>query len=192
MVNLAEQIGSTKRDDATVTNPDRLRGATMEPSIILTTIAGIAATFIGFAGVIFAIGRYSQGAWREAERNAVFNLLVPATAALFLALLPLVIATGPPAGPALWRVYNAILVAVHLPLVASAARLALRKQLIEPIPLRFVLIPGGFIAVLANLIVVAGGLTSFTVLTYVAGLAWFLFVSAVQLLMLVFSHTRDS
>jgi hypothetical protein len=162
----------------------------MDPQALLMTIAQVAATFIGFTGVIFAIGRYSQGGGSDSERNAVLNLLLPATAALFLAFLPLVAATAFSPGPASWRICNAVLAAVHLPLVSSAARLAWRKQLLEPIPLRFVLIPGGFVAVAANVVVAIGALPGLAVLAYVAGLIWFLLISAIQLGTLILSHTR--
>ena len=162
----------------------------MDAQNLLTTIAQVAATFIGFTGVIFAIGRYSQGGWSDSERNAVFNLLLPATAALFLAFMPLVAGTAFPSEPMIWRVYNAVLAVVHLPLVTSAARLAVRRQLLEPIPLRYVLIPVGFVAVAANVAVAFGALQSLAVLIFVAGLVWFLLVAAVQLGMLILSHTR--
>ena len=162
----------------------------MDPLSLLATIAQIAATFVGFTGVIFAIGKYAQGGWSASERNAVVNLLLPATAALFLALFPLVIATGFTTSPAFWRVSNAILAIVHLPLVASAARLALRGQLLEPIPLRYVLLPLGFLAVAGNVVVVVGAWQSWAALIYVAGLALFLLVSAVQLAMLILAHAR--
>ena len=62
----------------------------MDPQNVPATIAGVASAFIGFTGVIFAAGRFAQGAWMRSERNALVNMLIPALAALFLAFVPMV------------------------------------------------------------------------------------------------------
>ena len=49
----------------------------MEPQSVLAIIAGVASTFIGFTGVIFAVGRSSRDGWNAAERTALLNLLMP-------------------------------------------------------------------------------------------------------------------
>ena len=38
----------------------------MEPWSVLALIAGVASTFIGFTGVIFALGRSSREGWKPA------------------------------------------------------------------------------------------------------------------------------
>jgi len=88
-----------------------------------------------------------------------------------------------------WRLANGALGAVHLSLIANATRAAIRARLLEPIPLRFVLIPGGYFAVLANVAVVLGFLQEYGAMVFCLGLVWFLFVSAVQFVMLIFLHT---
>jgi hypothetical protein len=60
----------------------------------LMTIAQIAATFVGFAGVVFAVDRASATGVTGPERNAILNLLVPSIAALFLAFIPLIAAAA--------------------------------------------------------------------------------------------------
>lgn|SRR5689334_21203084 len=162
----------------------------MDPQNVLITIAQVAATFIGFTGIIFAIGKYSQGGWSDSERAAVIHLLLPAAAALFLAFLPLVAAVGFASGPTIWRVWNGALAAVHLPMVTNAARLAFRGKLMEPIPLSYVLIPGGYIVIAMNLLVVSGFFSNLAAMIYAAGLVWFLLIASVQLGMLILSQTR--
>ena len=64
----------------------------MEPDGVLAIVAGVASTFIGFTGVIFAVGRSSRGGWTAAERTALLNLLMPSIVVLFLAFIPIVAA----------------------------------------------------------------------------------------------------
>lgn len=160
----------------------------MENRDLLLALAGVAATFIGFAGVVFAVDRSSQRGVTGPERTALLHLLLPSIAVLFLAFAPLVLAAR--AGPhdPQWRLANGVLAVVHLLLIANATRAAIRSRLLEPIPLRFVLIPGGYLAVAANVVVVLGFYTGFGAVAYLGGLVWFLFVSAVQFVMLIFLH----
>jgi hypothetical protein len=156
----------------------------MDPYSVLATLAQIAATFVGFTGVIFAVGRFSGGAWKGAERNAFLNLLLPSTIALFMAFVPM-IASDAMADAAVWRFSNLILALVHAPLVTSALVLALRGQLAEPLPLRFVLIPGGYASVIASALVALGLLQDVAAIAFTGGLVWFLFVAATQFVLLI-------
>jgi hypothetical protein len=161
----------------------------VDPLGLLTTIVQVAATFVGFTGIIFAIGKYSQGEWNESERAAVFHLLLPSIAAMFLAFLPLLAVTGSPGAPT-WRLWNAVVAFVHLPMVTNAARLKLRGQLIEPIPLSNVLVPGGYVVILFNLLIAAGLLHGAGAAMYAASLVWFLLIASVQLALLILTHSR--
>lgn len=163
----------------------------MDSQNLLTTIVQVAATFIGFTGIIFAIGKYSQGGWSDAERAAVLHLLLPSIAALFLAFLPLLAASGFEPGPGQWRVWNLLSVLIHLPMVTNAALLKWRGQLIEPVPLSNVLVPGGYVVIVANLIVVAGFFQGIAATVFAASLVWFLLISSVQLALLILTHTRE-
>jgi hypothetical protein len=163
----------------------------MDSQNLLTTIVQVAATFIGFTGIIFAIGKYSQGGWNDAERAAVLHLLLPSIAALFLAFLPILAASGIEAGPGQWRLWNLLSALVHLPMVTNAARLKWRGQLIEPVPISNVLVPGGNAVILTNFIVVAGVLQRLSVTIFAASLVWFLLISSVQLALLILTHTRQ-
>jgi len=49
----------------------------MQPESLLTAVAGVASAFIGFTGAIFAVGRFSKGAWKVSERHSLINVLVP-------------------------------------------------------------------------------------------------------------------
>jgi hypothetical protein len=162
----------------------------VDPQVVLATLSGVAVTFIGFTGIVFAIGRYSSGGWGERDRMAIIHLLLPSALVLFLALIPLVAATGRTPGPGFWRTMNAVLALIHLPLVGNAARLGFRGRLIEPIPFSYVLVPGGFAVVLLNALVAFGRLQGFATLLYAAGLVWFLVISVVQLGVLILSQAR--
>ncbi len=164
----------------------------MENRELLLALCGVAATFIGFAGVVFAVDRSSQRGVTDPERTALLHLLLPAIAVLFLALVPVVLSARAGSHDPHWRLANGVLGAVHLMLIANATRAAIRSRLLEPIPLRVILIPGGYLALAANVAVVLGFLQDFSAVIYLGGLVWFLFVSAVQFVMLIFLHTDDS
>ena len=157
----------------------------MEPWSILAVIAGVASTFIGFTGVIFAVGRSSLDGWNPRERTALLNLLLPAVFVLFLAFVPIVASTGIQSQELIWRGSNGVLAAIHLALVTSAFRAALKATLMEPVPLRFVLIPGGYLSGLLSALAALGFVPRFTVTVFVGGLVWSLLVAAVQFVMLI-------
>ena len=156
------------------------------------TIAGVAATFIGFASVVFAVGRTSERGFSIHEGNALSHLLIPATCVLFLAFVPVVASVGFNVYPQIWRVSNGLLGLIHLALAVSATRAAAQSQILEPLPVRLILIPGGFLALAANFAVVFGFLQGFAAMIYIGGLVWFLLVSAVQFVMLIRLHARAS
>ena len=155
-------------------------------------IAQIAATFVGFAGVVFAVDRASASGVSGPERNAILNLLVPSIAVLFLTFIPLIAAAAVANDIEIWRAANAVLGTVHAVLLAGAFRAAMRGQLLESVPLRVVLLGGGSVAVLANVAVVLGFAPRFASVAYLGGLVWFLFVSGIQFVMLVVLHVRAS
>ena len=163
----------------------------MEGRDILLAMAGVAATLIGFASVVFAVGRASQGGLSIPERNALSHLLIPANCVLFLAFVPVVAAVGFTSQSQIWRISNGLLGIVHLALVINATRAAARSQILEPLAVRAVLIPGGFVVLAANFAVVFGFLQHFAPMIYIGGLMWFLLVSAVQFVMLIFLHVRE-
>ena len=157
----------------------------MNPENALAAVAGVAATFVGFTGVIFAVGRFSQGNWTTPERNALGNLLMPSLLALFMALFPLALLASVESSAMIWRIANSLLALIHLPLVSSALWRAVRSELAEPIPLRFVLIPGGYVSVVASSVVALGVFSRFGAAVFTAGLVWFLVVAATQFVMLI-------
>jgi hypothetical protein len=157
----------------------------MEPWSVLALIAGVASTFIGFTGVIFAVGRSSLDGWSPRERTALLNLLMPSVVVLFLAFVPIVASTGIHSEELIWRGSNGLLAAIHLALVTSALRAALKATLMEPVPLRFILIPGGYLSGILSALAALGYLPQFGVMVFVAGLVWSLLVAAVQFVMLI-------
>ena len=76
----------------------------MQDRDTLMAIAQIAATFVGFAGVVFAVKRASVSGVSDRERNAITNLLIPSTAVLFAAFIPLVATTAGGGETGVWRV----------------------------------------------------------------------------------------
>lgn len=164
----------------------------MEDRDFLLALAGVAATFIGFAGVVFAVDRSSHRGVSDPERTALLHLLLPSIAVLFLAFGPMVLWARVGSHDPHWRFANGILGVVHLLLIGNATRAAIRSRLLEPIPVRFVLIPGGYLAVAANVAVVLGYCQEYGAMAYLGGLVWFLFVAAVQFVMLIFLHTDAS
>lgn len=157
----------------------------MSPETVLTAIISVAAAFIGFTGVIFAVGRFSRGQWTPAEHNALMHLLLPSTLALFLAFVPMVALTAVGSGAGVWRVSNALLAVIHAPLVSRGLWLAIRGELAEPLPLRFVLIPLGYASVVASALVAFGFLQAYATTAFTGGLVIFLLVAAIQFVMLV-------
>ena len=164
----------------------------MQDRDTLMAIAQIAATFIGFAGVVFAVESASSRGVSDRERNAIMNLLMPSIAVLFIAFVPLVAAAGGGGDVRIWRASNAIIGIVHSVFLTGAFRAALRNQLLEPVPVRFLLLGGGLMAVLANLVIVLGFFSQFAATAFLAGLVWFLLVSAIQFLMLIVLYVRAS
>jgi hypothetical protein len=156
---------------------------------VFATIAQVAATLIGFTGVIFTIGRFSEGGMDPTERNALIHLLMPAVMALFLAIAPMVAASGTQPDVVFWRVFNGILAAVHAPVVTDGARAALRGQLPEPIRLQLSMVTFGFLTIVTNLAVTFGFADDFAVLAYLVVVSWFLLVSVVEFILLILAHT---
>jgi hypothetical protein len=157
----------------------------MDSWSVLAVIAGVAATFIGFTGVIFAVGRSSRDGWNASERTALLNLLMPSVVVLFLAFIPIVASTGIQSQLLIWRGANGLLAVIHLALVTSALRAALKSRLLEPVPLRFFLIPGGYVSGIVSAFAALGYFPQFAVMAFVAGLVWSLLVAAVQFVMLI-------
>ena len=63
-------------------------------------------------------------------------------------------------------------------------------EILEPLPVRLVLIPGGFLAMAANFAVLFGFVPDLAAMIFIGGLVWFLLISAVQFVMLIFLHAR--
>jgi len=152
---------------------------------VLAVIAQVAATFLGFTGVIFAVKSVSASSWTRTDRNALIHLLVPTIIVLFMAFVPLVGSISTGTDDVLWRVSNALLFVVHAPLVSRVLWLSLKSQLIEPVPFRFVGLPIGFSSVAANLLVALGFLDGYGATAFAGGLVWLLVVATIQFVMLI-------
>ena len=57
--------------------------------------------------------------------------------------------------------------------------------MVEPVPLRFVLIPVGYLSTAMSAVAAAGMLQVYALMIFTGGLVWFLLVAAIQFVMLV-------
>ncbi len=57
--------------------------------LVLLAIAGVAATFAGFSGVVAAFGRRTDGKWLPEERFRLTNMLITSLGACLFAFVPL-------------------------------------------------------------------------------------------------------
>lgn len=73
---------------------------------LLNTFAVVAATLTGFIGVVFVLGRRSEGDLSIHESSAVFHLLYTALGALFLSLVAGVFLISTDKQVLIWRVAN--------------------------------------------------------------------------------------
>jgi len=167
-------------------------GKLVEADAVLETFAQVSATLVGFSGVVFAIGRFSQGGLSPAERMGLLHLLIPAAAALFLAMLPMVISTRVEPDALFWRAFNGLIGAVHLFTFGDAMRAVLRREVPDPVAVYLVTIPIGAATIVANFLVVLGFIEQLAVLIYLISVLWFLFISVTQFILLILAHVREN
>ena len=110
---------------------------------------------------------------------------MPSVVVLFLAFIPIVASTGIHSQALIWCCANACLAAIHLAVVTAALRAAWTSTLLEPVPLRFLLIPGGYASGICSAVAALGYWPRFAVMAFLAGLVWSLLVAAVQFVMLI-------
>lgn len=81
---------------------------------LLFTIAEIAVALIGFSGVVTVLGHRGQGNWQAAEKVRLQAMVEPSIIALFGALSPATLGLILESGDSLWRLSNALVLAMHL------------------------------------------------------------------------------
>ena len=76
---------------------------------LLTVMAEVGIALAGFTGLVVVLGRRAHGDWTPAERTQLAILLQTSLAAVFFALLPLLIPRLPFPETAVWRTLTGIL-----------------------------------------------------------------------------------
>ena len=166
-------------------------GVTLGSFDILGTLAEVAATIIGFTGVVFAIGQFSSGGITATQRMGIVHLLVPASISLFLALLPLVLLYAVKESPAFWQYLNLLVGLIHTVGIADASLRIFRRQALDPIQLQIALLLVAYLLILTNFAIAAGYLSNLAVAIYIGSICWLLFISVLQFVLLILSHNKE-
>src|SRR6266446_6342283 len=77
--------------------------------LVLLAIAGVAATFAGFSGVVAEFGRRAHGEWLPEERFRLTNMLVISLGACLFAFIPSTEELLRVPEPALWTIASTLL-----------------------------------------------------------------------------------
>ena len=72
--------------------------------LVLLGIAGVAATFTGFTGVVAAFGHRAEGGWRPEEQFRLVNMLCMSLGACLLSFVPLAVDALGLSAARLWTV----------------------------------------------------------------------------------------
>jgi len=150
--------------------------------LILLGMAGVAATFAGFSGVVAVFGRRAHGEWFLEDRFRLTNMLVTSLGACLFAFLPTVGVLLHLHGPDLWAVASLLMggycVAYIVNLIPNWQHLILKHpgvlsarasvviwassvlaallQLLNAIPILFHREPGPYVLGLLLLLIIAG------------------------------------
>ena len=157
---------------------------------ILETIAEIAVTIVGFTGVVFAIGQYSNAGITSTQRMGIIHLLIPASLSLFLALLPLVLLFVIEESPKFWRSLNLLIGVIHVIGIIDATRRIYRGQALDPVQLQIVLVVIAYLLILTNFVIAIGYLHSLAVAIYIGSICWLLFISVLQFVLLILDNHK--
>lgn len=76
--------------------------------LILLGIGSVAATFVGFSGVVVVFGERSHGKWLSQDRFRLVNLIVMSLACCLFSFVPLVLHIYPVAVNKIWVISSAI------------------------------------------------------------------------------------
>jgi hypothetical protein len=154
---------------------------------LLQTIAEVAATLAGFSGVVFILGRRSEGRLSAKERSGLFHLLFTACSALVLALAlaaAVVVADG---SQAAWRAASGLLGALCLFGSVRAAVEEVRGEHGLSRVVAWLLPAGGSVLGLACILVALGSFTDLAPAACLACLIWYLVVSVSYFISLLFT-----
>lgn len=153
---------------------------------LLNTLALIAATFTGFIGIVFVLGRRAEGSLSIHESSAVFHLLYTALGALFISLVASVFLALIDKEALVWQVGNGVcglylLIGVGIATVAEfQGRFGIpRKGIVWPI---FV---GSYVLVGVAFAVAAGYFSAAAAIVFMMCIIWLLLVTTTYFVSLV-------
>jgi hypothetical protein len=141
------------------------------------TIAEIAATFVGFAGIIVAINSSRPGSDSLAQQSkrTLPGIFWPCLSAIFFAFLPELIFGGVPAGATEWRIACGVFGLIHLPQSLLPILLATNVANLDR-GARWLIVlsqPAVWLAIAVAL----GFLVDYAYQIYLFGLIWYLVVA---------------
>ena len=152
---------------------------------LLQTFAEVAATLAGFIGVVFVLGRRSEGHLTARESSALFHLLFTALGALFFSLVTPLFLGSTVDENVVWRVANGASGLYHLLGVGRASLEALRGHFGVPKAFTWMLFSGSYTLIPANFATAAGYFPEVAPIVFMLGLIWFLVVTAVTFVSLL-------
>ena len=163
----------------------------MDSYDILQTIAEVAVTIVGFTGVVFAIGRYSNAGTTATQRMGIVHLLIPASLSMFLALLPLVLLYAVEDSAELWRYLNLLIGVIHVGGITDATRRIIRGQALDPIKLQVALLFVAYLLIITNLAIAFGYLAHLATAVYIGSICWLMFISVLQFVLLILDNHKE-
>ena len=162
-------------------------------SDFLNTVAVVAVTLTGFIGVVFVLGRRSEGGLCIHESSAIFHLLYTALGALFLSLVASVFLESTIERVFVSQVGNGICGLYLLLGVGMATAEALRGEL--GIPKKVVAWPilGTTYALIGvNFVVAAGYFPGAAPIVFMICIVWLLFVATITFIGLLPTERQNA
>ncbi len=154
----------------------------MDTQSILTTVAEVSIALAGFTGVVAVLGNRRNHEWTAEERLQLRTLVETSLTALFASFAPSVLYLVLNSDPAVWRVSNLLLGALHLANLLAFLR---RAREATPTSSQKALLIIGIGFILAHILAAAGLLPWYT-LIFVAGLLQQIFIAALNFVLLLF------
>ena len=157
----------------------------------LENLAEVGVAITGFAGIVAAVAYSASGSWSDTDRLSFRALVRWSLGATFLAYLPVVFMSFGDLVPAPWRISNAVFASFHGYIFFEAFR-SLREHP-ETVTLRTrVVLAMGAVVFAAEIAAAAGPLAFVAPSVYLIAVLWFLFIAALQFLVLVEQHFGSS
>ena len=156
----------------------------MDPFSVLESLGEIGIAITGFAGLVAVVGRRSADGWTDEDRANLRSLLLWSLGAVFLAFVPLVLASfgGALADP--WRLANAIFAAFHAWVFFEVIR-GIRARGVPVTPFARGLFAVGFGVLGCEVLAAAGPFAAVAASIYLVAVLWFLFLAVTRFVAIV-------